>query len=132
MKRLSLQIREEIEETQLWLDKLRVVEEVMQVIETRRTLPAKDHHESTKERKKRSTRNLGALHRMRAAVIAFLEKQHEPVHSRAMLDAIVPGSGSGNSTFWKATKELRDEGRVTWDTEMRTYEIVRTSQKEVA
>jgi hypothetical protein len=127
-------LRAEIAEAELHLSRLQIALSVIEKIQSSELVvtrePAAERTEPAKKR--RSNYNPGGLMRTRKAVLAYLETQTHPVRSRAIMDAVMPAINATDSTFWAATKQLRDEGRIMWDTETRLYTIVRSPMKKEA
>lgn len=71
-----------------------------------------------KTAKKRLPRQLDAV---RTMILDVLHKSLTPQLSRDIISQLNKTMPVSDSTVWKALKQLKDEGLITWDDETRTY-----------
>jgi biotin operon repressor len=83
---------------------------------------------------KHKRRKLGANMYMRTKqmVLAVLNEQTEPVRGGVIQREVQSRMQVSDSTVWKCLKDLRDEGTVSWNSDLRLYELTDHQMKRTA
>lgn len=103
-----------------------ITEAVAETLAERKALAAP---KSKRTRKKHAP---NVQERIQKVVLDALAEFGAPVRSKPLLDVVMSRIEASDTSFWYATKKLRDAGIITWDTETRLYALVQPRNTERA
>jgi len=81
------------------------------------------------EKPKRKKFGTNMYARTKDATLNVLRSANGPMRARELIDGIRATMEVSDTTVWKVTKDLRDLGVITWDTETRQYAMVENLAK---
>jgi hypothetical protein len=63
----------------------------------------------------------------RKRAMQIINDANAPLRGSEIMQPIIADGAIGESTVWKALKDMRDEGLISWDSETRLYSAVPTN-----
>jgi len=122
-------ITEELEKLEARVTKLRIALEVLMSMKRKENAQPR----TQVQKSKRSRRQLGTRGNqypaVRRHIMGMFSHNPAPTKSKDILTYVMDKMDVGDSTIWKALRDMRDDGELVWDDETRLYSLP-TAQPE--